>query len=533
MSSVRITKPVRRWLFGGIGFHNSEATMLPMMSEKFKNEKVLKCFREISPGFSRVYACFDDWTKEAMDHFADYYDAAFRKAGTLVYAVPGRMPFIDDRFDIAAYCEKVTEKLDYLINVRKCTKIRYFCVTNELSCGNTYAYLAKHLDLLKKLHDELYHAFLRHGLDVGLLATDCSGAENFRQLTWAKDNMDEITADYCAHLYLDQYQPGDAELYGYCKELFEGMAMQAKTKQKRFILGEFGINTKTKFVSGGPMMNDMSFGAERPEDGGIYSLAVVEMSLAVVNSGTFAAAFWSMIDYPDPFIREDGDTPEEKARYEVARFSGHGIQFRYNKNGLIKWCDEEKDYSSRPALYAMGYMAKFFKKGSRVLVCETDNDSFRAGAVSNEDGTVSVCLVNRGDTDEETDVTLEYPVGQAFRRYDFSADDPPISEFCDLQPYSELISCFGSMKITLPARSVTFLSTDYVDRVPSPVGGVVRRDGRLSWEESGDEAHCYYRVYRDGRQICSTAACFCDAPEDGDYAVISVDKYGNAGVLHA
>lgn len=158
MSKVTITKPLRRWLFGGIGFHNSEATMIPIMSEKYLNERVLKCFREISPTFSRVYGGFADWPQEAMDQFADYYDRTFRNAGTLIYMVPGRMPMPTADFDMEAHCEKLAQKLEYLIKVRKCTKIRYFCITNELSVGNTYAHLAKDLNEVKKLHECLYRA---------------------------------------------------------------------------------------------------------------------------------------------------------------------------------------------------------------------------------------------------------------------------------------------------------------------------------------------------------------------------------------
>ena len=84
METIKITKPRQRWLFGGVGFQNSEATMMPLMSEKFRNERVLKVFREISPTFSRCFIGYADWTKEAMDSFADYYDKTFRNAGTLI-----------------------------------------------------------------------------------------------------------------------------------------------------------------------------------------------------------------------------------------------------------------------------------------------------------------------------------------------------------------------------------------------------------------------------------------------------------------
>ena len=93
-AAIRLEKPAMRWLWGGFGFHNSEATMTPMMTEEFRDQRVLKSFREISPTFSRLFAGYADWTKEAMDRFADYYDATFRRAGTTLYLVPGRMPTI-------------------------------------------------------------------------------------------------------------------------------------------------------------------------------------------------------------------------------------------------------------------------------------------------------------------------------------------------------------------------------------------------------------------------------------------------------
>lgn len=62
MSKIMIEKPRMRWLFGGIGFHNSESTMSALMNEKFMNEIALKSFREISPTFSRVFAGYADWT---------------------------------------------------------------------------------------------------------------------------------------------------------------------------------------------------------------------------------------------------------------------------------------------------------------------------------------------------------------------------------------------------------------------------------------------------------------------------------------
>ena len=208
MHKITITKPFRRWLFGGLGFHNSEATMTPIMSEVFLNQRVLKTFREISPTFSRVYGGFADWTQEAMDRFADYYDQTFRNAGTLIYMVPGRMPMPTEDFDYEDYYERTARKLHYLIKVRGCTKIRYFCVTNELSVGNSYAWLAKRLDMFKDLQLGLYRAFQRYGLDVGLVAADSSGEKPCKR--------GEVWND--AGMGNDRYRSGAKRESGYLRD---------------------------------------------------------------------------------------------------------------------------------------------------------------------------------------------------------------------------------------------------------------------------------------------------------------------------
>ncbi len=124
------------------------------------------------------------------------------------------------------------------------------------------------------------------------------------------------------------------------------------------------------------------FSIDYPQLGNIFALANAEMVMAAINSGCLTCIFWTMFDYPDPLICQNGDTAEEKARYDSMRFSGHGLEFRYNKNGLINWCDEEKDYSARETLYTMGYLAKLFKKGSRVFKSEWDDENVRCCAVS-------------------------------------------------------------------------------------------------------------------------------------------------------
>ena len=541
MTEIKFTKPMQRWLFGGIGFHNSEATMTSVMNEKFMNEHVLKTFSEISPTFSRVFGGYADWTKDAMDKFADYYDKTFRKSGTLLYLVPGRLPYITKDFDMEAHAESIAERLDYLINVRGCTKIRYYCITNELSVGNSGAWLKYRLDLFKELHDALYRAFKRHGLGVGLLATDVSGAESFWQVKWAADNMDEITDAYCTHLYQNHYAPGDLQLYNYLMNLFSGAVHDALMKQKRYILGEFGVTNWRELDESlkTPMINDVPYSEAVPGSDGMCAIALAEMAIAVINSGTLAGVYWTMFDYPDPFLIEDGDTEEEKARYDVSRFSGHGLGIRYNKHGLIRWSDDEKDYSSRASLYTLGYMAKLFRKNSRVLKLEDIEDKYlRCAAVTNADGSMSLVVINWDDCEKKVSFDIEHTFDKPLRKYECGADNVPYNKFGDLQSYSNLTEAKdGKFEVILQPKSATFMTTDYVDRTPSGIKNIRLDCDRLIWDKCEDEEHCYYRVFASDdknfvpaydNQIASTVAESIQIENQKlYYKVMSVDKYGN------
>ena len=74
MTTIKINKHEFAHTFGGAGFHNNDATMYHVIDGEHFNQYICKCYRELSPGFMRTFAGFSDWTKEAMDEFADYYE---------------------------------------------------------------------------------------------------------------------------------------------------------------------------------------------------------------------------------------------------------------------------------------------------------------------------------------------------------------------------------------------------------------------------------------------------------------------------
>ncbi len=534
MCDVVFKKPYSRWLFGGIGFHQSEVTMTPLINDTLMNERILKSYYELSPTFARIYSGFADWTEEAMERFAEYYHKTFAKNDCSLYIVPGRIPTYVAESDerVCAWAENVAKRLKYLIEEKDCRLIRYYCITNEMSIGNTYAAYASDLEKFKRHNKILYDAFQRYGLEnLGIVATDASGADQFWHVGWAAKNMDEITDTYCTHLYQNGgFAYGDAKFYDFIYRLMATPVEIARLKQKRFILGEFGLHNSGSMVKDKVMVNDIPDGFNNQAEEERFALMSCVMALAAMNAGVYAMAYWTLADYPDPFISDDGNSPEARARHEVARFSGHGTSIRYNKSGLFRW-SENGDYSSRAYMYSLGLLAKYFRKNARLLEPAVSNENIVCAGVTNPNCSTSLCIINYSDREETVSLSSEHKADKPYRVYSYQCGDVPYNQFNDLQGYSFILEHEETAKLTMKPNSMLLLTTDYIDRTPSVVEGVKFSEDRISWNPSKDTEHCYYRVYENGVQIGSTAAEYLERATNADavYAVRSVDRYGNEG----
>lgn len=543
MNNVTFKKPYYQWLFGGMGFHNSEATMTPIIPEKMMNERILKTFHEIRPSFSRVFGGFHNWTKEAMDHFADYYYKTFAKTGTAIYMVPGRMPYLETEEETTKFIDDTIKRLEYILNEKKLDLVQFFCVTNELSVGNTYAALANDLEKFKKYHRMLRQKFQEKELELGLIACDGSGIGNFTdQIKWATANMDEYTRHYCGHNYLIYYEGDgwregdfkfdDPRFYSFLYDSFSNAVQIAKTKSKRFMLGEFNIHGRDVYfppMKSEIMVSDISSGFGNPQKEAEFALMACVEELAALNSGVLSTVYWTFVDYPDPLLGWKGIDENSKSKYEVCKFSGAFTDIRYNKHGMFRW-SEDGDYGARASLYSVGLMAKFFKSNSRVLSYTSDNEKIICGGVNNANSDVSLCLINLSDKEEKININADLKINKPLRKYDYICDNVPYNEFNDLQGFETLNAESGkTFGITMPAHSMTILTTDYIQRTPEKVENIKICDNKIWWNSSNDKHHAYYRVYEDGRQIASTVAEYIntDVKPNSKYTVKSVDEFGN------
>ena len=557
MAEIKISKGQFPTYFGGFGFHNSEAMFYPLIEKEHFDQKLCKCYREISPGFMRTFGGYSDWTREHMDAFAEYYEKMQKWTETPIYfaCAKGKYHFSDE--ERMQYAEDVAKNLDYLINEKNVKQIRYYCFSNEMSM-NDWGGLLKDLPLFQKYHEYLFSAFQKRKLRIGLLATDASNIKNWGTLDYAIENMKRISEDFCLHAYVQEYDIDDPDFYEWFYKLcYDTSVKCCKCDGKRFILGEFGIKRMTgneddSLIRKNGVIKDVTTFSYTGE-GAYAALMYAEGHMAAINAGVFATVLWTFADYPDPYTCHYSERDPYAKKWAMCEpFISETQDVKYNKCGLMKW-EEDGDYSVREMYWCIGLMAKYCKRNAKVLDIENDDPLVRLTALLNRDGSVSIIIVNRHT--EPTPLKLKTDLKhierqQPLRVYEYDSRNVCMNEFGDLQDYSALLELNnGEVEYTLLPESLTVLTTDYQTR-PAPIfaKGVRRRKNLLTWKAVKDDAHCYYRVYRGKtrdftpsieNQIASTVDTTLDFSarylddaaikrvEGSYYKVLSVDRSGN------
>ncbi|MBR4060604.1 MAG: hypothetical protein IKK03_12280 [Lachnospiraceae bacterium] len=533
MVDVVITRDKYPAVFGGIGFHNNEAALYKVIDTEHFNQVLCKNYREMAPGFMRTFAGYDDWTKKAMDDFAEYYEKMQKWTDTPMYfaAAFAKLHFSDEEID--EYCETVAKNLKYLIEEKKVKHLRYYCFSNEMS-QRKWGYLLNDLPLFKKYHERLYRAFQNNGINVGLLATDASEYENWKTMDWAIENMSRITEHYCLHVYERKHDIYDLDFYDFFYKKCSEQVYKAIADYKKFIIGEFGINRLTN-TNGPGVVEDVCRYFEC-EECAFSGLMLAEMIFAAINAGVFAMAYWSYTDYPDPYMCSYAEKDEYAKKWgECEKFISGTTGVKYNRWGLLKWTDEG-DYSAKDVYWCVAPIVKYFKSNSRVLNIKIEDSLLRSCGVISRNGNVTIGIVNRHK--DSVKIKLDSNLfNKDIRVIEYDTNNVPRNKFGDIQ----MCSCQlepNNPTYELKPSSMTIFTTDYLTKEKSVYADGIRFEGnRLKWNAVDEPEHCYYRVFADensdfqptiDNQIASTVAEEIPIKtKELFYKVLSVDNSGN------
>jgi len=525
-SSIQVTSQLINEKFGGVGFHVIFHTRKP---SKWHYEQVFaKRWRELNPSFARVTDS-PRWNKQDLDEASEYLEV-MKNTNTEIYLTSFGVQSIYDYNSEGDYVKKEVDNIEYLIREKGFENIKNYCMTNELSV-DFWASMVKNneLDRFKRIHQLFYNELKSRNLEVKLLATDASPFQYWHTIEWAANNMDDITGVYGGHHYINSYHLDDLTFYSFFLDKMKWGADLAKSKNKKFIMGEFGPKQGSFFIDS-VYYDGMIYNNTPMEP--YVGIQLAEAILAQINGGIYASSYWTFCDIP-------GIPPNREFGYRV------------NKWGVFKWYFD--DYTTKPNYYAVGLLTKFFRGPAEVYQVNTSDTLIRVCAIKNlENGSYSIAFVNRNWEPKHIKLEInDLSDGTAFRKYVYDPQDVPFNYFGDLQPYSKKVAMENQyFTDSLPGYSLVVYTTNYDEEPPASVTGlqvtlkeVDQRDANvLTWEPNSEEDLCYYRIYRSvdekvkiipRNQIATTVSTeYADKRIRNlppfHYKIIAVDKSGNS-----
>ena len=506
--------------FGGVGFHVFDHVH---NGPQWIYEQIFaKRWRELNPSFVRIN---DDpsWDFAKIDHVSKYLEV-MKGTNTEMYFTSWNTGHIKSFKNEIDYVKKEVDNLEYWKKKLGFSKINYYCMANELSLDK-WASMVNDLEYFKKIHKLFYDEINARNLEIGLLASDSSPFSYWHTIEWAANNMDDITGVYGGHHYINDKDLFDNSFYKYFYDKIKWGTDIARSKNKKFIVGEFGAKQNSNIIDS--VNHDCNMYNNLPLEN-YMGIQVAEAITAMINAGVYGCGYWTFADFPSKY----------RSNY-------------LNKWGLYRW--EADNHTTKPSYYCIGLLTKFFRGPSEAYEVVTSDSLIRIAAVKNkENGSVSVVVINRNELPTKIRLNMGVLAGdKSFRKYLYDPADVPFNYFGDLQdPCGKIALKNSNLLDVIPPQSMTVYTTCYDEEPPANVKGLKIEKGKengrersfLSWEANNESDFCYYRIYRsekpdveisERKQIASTISNkFTDISVHNMpqyfYKVIAVDQSGNA-----
>ncbi len=505
--------------FQGIGFH--VFYHLHEAPQWHYEEIFAKRWKELNPAFARITdnQHWDDATKDKMARNLE----VMKETDTELYFTTWGTREINKYNNEIDYVVKEVDNLFYFKEKKGFSNLEYYCMANELSVEH-WASMVDDLDRFKRVHQLFYDELEKRSLDIKLLASDASPFRYWPTIEWASENMDDITGVYGGHHYINGYDLFDTAFYDFFYEKMKWGSGLARSKNKRFIIGEFGPKQNSNVIDS--VNHDACIYNNTPLEK-YAPLQVAEALIAMINGGIYASSYWTFSDFPSKY----------RPNY-------------INKWGVFKW--EIDDFTTRPNYYSLGLFTKFLRGPAEVFEIDSSDPLVRICAVRNvAQNAVSIALVNRNSEEKTLNFNVDEEFGDiSFRKYVYDPEDPPFNYFGDLQQPSKKVFLDGQkFSDTVSPNSVVVYTALYDDIPPAQVSGlkveaarIENRDRNvLTWEENKEDDLCYYRIYRSTEegfnissenQIATTISTkYIDRKVHGlpqyYYKVAAVDQSGN------
>lgn len=332
-------------------------------------------------------------------------------------AYPGVHPLLSAPYSIEDFANGIYVLLDYLINKKGYSCIKYFCVTNEPP-GGTWGYWWSYgsysgtiTSALKKVRETLDEK----KINIPLSGPDWTSLPPFDK---SKIDFDPYLGAYDIHSY------GGITIEG--EKIISDWVKWAHDHNKPFFLTEFG-NMNLGWGNNDP--GPKSFAA---------SLSNASDIIMGLNLGVDAFNRWSFTNRGDL----DG-------QWQLIR------TWDTEKKGYLK-----KIIPENLAYYGFAIISRFIGKYSKILKLNFENNftGIKAAAIMNKSDHITIFLINSNEEDRTINLVVK-GIDDKKIFYLYQIDKETVSsKLFELNPINQFQRLNKGQQISLKAKSITTLS---------------------------------------------------------------------------
>lgn len=317
-----------------------------------------------------------------------------------------KVPGIEDATD-TNYSKAIGTYLDYLINTRNYTNIRYFIMGNEpnLEIVDWTMWKTGLLNVRAEINNR--------GLDSQVLLTGCDESGGNSWHLQAVDELSTVLDAYDYHGYPDDetVKAGELENLIYAKNQYI-VNGDPLGNLKPVIVGEAGVTPLNK-------MDDFDYGVK-----------IADYAVQAMNAGSSAISAWMLDDNSYPGFN----------------------------NGM--WKDKSNNFEFRNWFYVWSLFCRLFPDGSYICKVPNPDPLVRITAAKLADDGWSICIVNRAENPLKTKLYLPATGTKILYQYLYKEDNLktddegfPVPESSFDQDFTDEIEVFVS------ANSVVFITS--------------------------------------------------------------------------
>jgi hypothetical protein len=314
-----------------------------------------------------------------------------------------------NKVDESKYLDMIIKYMDYFVNDKKYSCIKYFGFVNEPN------YEVGDYQRWKRGFEYLYHGFEKNGIipKIKFMAPGQSNNDD-----WFKNSINDLSSKiglFDVHIYEWKKDLLVGGIYYKTKDFLSNKDIKEENREKLFFISEAGMRDGQNAEIN---ENIDSFG---------YAQFMADYGCQALNAGANSVLAWMLDDNSHP-------------------------DFQWGA-----WKNKEKQFALRPWFYTWGLFAKLFPQGADIIKINSTSIDLRATAslYKNE---FSVCVVNNSSS--ENYFYLKGDVLNQKLYYITLTEDNLNESISDIEKKVLTISPTNQeMKIYLPGKSHIFLTT--------------------------------------------------------------------------